>query len=160
MDTVTVKDIMTTEVVSVHPETPVIEANDAISSHHFNGVPVVDAAGTLVGILTDYDLLVKGTSLHLPTFQKMISEIQVYKKDQSALAKEVEELRGITVADVMNVEPLTLPDTASLDEVITAFREHHRVNPIPVIDASRKVVGVVSRFDVLKPLKLAFVPNG
>ena len=41
----------------------------------------------------------------------------------------------------------------TLEEVVAAFRDHHRVNPIPVIDENRKVVGVVSRFDVLKPLQ-------
>lgn len=145
---------MTREVVSVRPETSVLEAHDAIAKHNFDGVPVVDAENKLVGILTEYDLLVKGSSLHLPTFQKILGELQVYRRDRSRFRAEVEELTKLTVRDVMNTEPLTLPETATFEEVVAAFREHHRVNPIPVIDSDRRVVGVVSRYDVLRPLGL------
>ncbi|MDP3697656.1 MAG: CBS domain-containing protein [Candidatus Taylorbacteria bacterium] len=51
----------------------------------------------------------------------------------------------------MNKEPLTLDPDIPYDDVIKLFREHHRVNPIPVIDKDRKVLGVISRFDVLRP---------
>ena len=58
----------------------------------------------------------------------------------------------LTARDVMNSDPLTLPGTATYDEVVRAFQDHHGVNPIPVIDSTRKLLGVVSRYDVLKPL--------
>jgi hypothetical protein len=50
----------------------------------------------------------------------------------------------------MNAEPLTLPDGATVQEGMKAFADHHRVNPIPVIDANKKVVGVLSRSDIIK----------
>ena len=56
----TVKDIMTREVVSVKPETPLQEAAEVLAYHGFDGVPVVDEANKPVGILTEYDLLSKG----------------------------------------------------------------------------------------------------
>lgn len=150
----TVQDVMIREVISVSPDTPVIEAHEKISSHNFDGVPVVDEEDRLVGILTEYDLIVKGSSLHLPTFQKILSEFPVYQKDRGAFRKEIEELQNMRVRDVMNNDPLTLSEDASFEEVITAFRDHHRVNPIPVIDKDHKVIGVVSRYDVLKMFSL------
>ena len=54
----------------------------------------------------------------------------------------------------MNREPLVLKDDSAFDEVIAAFITHHRVNPIPIVDGDNKVVGIVSRFDVLRPLNL------
>jgi len=146
----TVQDVMSRQVVAVKPEMPVVEAHEVIAKHNFDGVPVVDSEDRLVGILTEYDLLVKGSSLHLPTFQKILSELPVYRKDRSRFRKEVAELEKLTVRDVMNTDPLTLPHDAPFAEVVAAFRDHHRVNPIPVIDHERKVVGVVSRYDVLK----------
>ena len=151
----TVKDIMTSDVVSVHPDASILEAHELIAQHNFDGLPVVDREHHLVGILTEYDLLVKGSSLHLPTFQKVLAELRVYRRDRSQLQAEIDELKRLTVRDVMNSEPLTLPDTATFEEVVQAFRDHHRVNPIPVVDRDRRVVGVVSRYDVLKPLALA-----
>lgn len=146
----TVQDVMSRQVVAVRPETPVLEAHEVISKHAFDGVPVVDAENRLVGILTEYDLVVKGSSLHLPTFQKILSELPVYRKDRSRFRNEVKELTALTVRDVMNPDPLTLAEDATFEDVVAAFRDHHRVNPIPVIDSERKVVGVVSRYDVLK----------
>lgn len=146
----TVQDIMNRNVISVHPETSLLDANALIASHNIDGVPVVDQENKLVGILTEYDLIVKGSSIHLPTFQEVLSQLTVNEKDRSRFQEATAEISKLTVRDIMNDDPLTLPDTASFAEVVTAFRDHHRVNPIPVVDQNHQVVGVVSRFDVLK----------
>ena len=151
----TVKDIMTFEVVSVRPEIPLQEAADILARRGFDGVPVVDEENKLVGILTEYDLISKGSAVHLPTFQKIIQNLGVYAKDKDRFNKDFETLSSLKVKDVMNSDPLTLSEDTTYEEAVTAFRDHHRVNPIPIIDKNREVVGVVSRFDVLKPLHLA-----
>ena len=150
MEKRTIKDIMTVPVISVRPDTPLTEAAQILGAHNFDGVPVVDAANKLAGILTQYDLVSKGSALHLPTVQKILGELKVYRKDKEEFQDDVEAVKKLTVKDLMNDDPLTLPDTASLADVVAAFRDHHRVNPIPVIDGERNVVGVVSRFDVMK----------
>lgn len=150
----TVQEVMERKVIAVHPDDSIFAAHEVIASHKFDGVPVVDAQNRLVGILTEYDLIVKGSSLHLPTFQKILSELEVYKKDRNRLSQEIAELKELKVKDIMNTNPLTLPDTASFEDAVAAFRDHHRVNPIPVIDSDRKVVGVVSRCDILKLFSL------
>ncbi len=150
---ITVKDIMTRKVVSVAPETSLVEAANILAEHSFDGVPVVDSKNKLVGIITEYDLIEKSSDIHLPTFQKILQNLKVLRSDRSEFEKEVKKVSSLTVEDVMNPEPLTLSDTASFEEVVRAFKEHHRVNPIPIVDKSEKVVGVVSRFDVLKPLR-------
>ena len=154
----TIKDIMSFEVVSVTPETPLVEAASLIAKHNFDGLPVIDGAGKLAGILTECDLVSKGSMIHLPTLQIVLKNLSAFKKDRSQFEKEVAEVANLKVRDVMNVAPLTLPSTASLEEVETAFREHHRVNPIPILDEEKNVVGVVSRFDILKPLHMLHAP--
>lgn len=154
METPTIKDIMTKEVISVRPDTPILDANEILAKHNFDGVPVIDAEGNLVGILTQYDMVVQGSFVHLPTFQKILSEVKFYKKGQDSISADIEELKKLKVNDIMNKEPLTLTDGALFADVVAAFRDHHRVNPIPVIDKNKKVVGVVSRYDVLKILSL------
>src|SRR3989338_8932667 len=149
----TIKDIMTAKVISVRPETPLMEAAELLAKHGFDGVPVVDDGGKLVGILTEYDLISKGSAIHLPTFQKILENMSVFSKDKKEFQSDVAEVANMKVRAVMNDDPLTLSHDATYEEAVTAFREHHRVNPIPVIDKDRKVLGVVSRFDVLKPLR-------
>lgn len=151
---ISVKDIMTKEVVSVTPDMPLVDAAKIIAEHNFDGVPVVDADNKLVGILTEYDLVSKGTSIHLPTFQLILQNLQIFGKDKSRFQKEFEEISALKVKDVMNDEPLTLPGDATFEETVAAFKDHHRVNPIPIVNKNNQVIGVVSRFDVLKPLHL------
>ncbi|MBI4050640.1 MAG: CBS domain-containing protein [Candidatus Doudnabacteria bacterium] len=144
------KDLMTKEVVAVTPETPLIKAVDLLLKGDFSGLPVIDEDKTLVGIVTDYDLVLRGSTIHLPTFLKLLKEFQVYKKDQGLIKGEIKKILTMTVADVMNAEPLTLSVDASINEAIEAFSQHHRVNPIIIVDKNHKLCGVISRFDMLK----------
>lgn len=153
MSDLKITDIMTKEVVSVDPEMPLFEAAKILSEHNFDGVPVVDQENKLLGILTEYDLISQSSSIHLPTLQKVLQDMSVLGKDKAHFKKEFQDVIALKVKDAMNKEPLTLKDSASYEEVVAAFRDHHRVNPIPVINNEGKVVGVVSRYDVLKPLR-------
>lgn len=141
------KDIMTTGVVSVSSETPLFDAAKVLRDHDFSGVPVVDEKGVLVGILTDYDLVTKGSALHLPTLQKLLHTLPLHGEEDT---QELKKIKSLVVRDVMNTDPLTLaPDTA-LQEVVETFRAHHRVNPIPIVDTARRVVGIIARYDLIK----------
>ena len=151
-ENISVRDIMTTKFVAFSPETPLLDATKALLDKELHGAPVVDKDGKLLGILTEYDLISKESFVHLPTLQIVLQNIRPDMNDKKDFEKHFEKIANVTVKDVMNSDPLTLPETASFDDTVEAFREHHRVNPIPVVDASKKVVGVVSRFDLLKPL--------
>ena len=83
MKSPTVQSIMTRDVVSVKPDTPLQEAAEVLARHGFNGMPVVDEENKLVGIITEYDLVAKGSAIHLPTFQLILQNIKVYNKDKS-----------------------------------------------------------------------------
>ena len=154
MDTtsLTVKDIMTANVISIHPEMSLFEAHEIIARSRLDGVPVIDGQGHVIGILTEYDMLSKASVMHLPTLQKLAGELQSFvgQGGLSEYRKELEDLKNITVSAIMNREPLTLSIDTSLEEVIETFSQHHRVNPIPVVDEKGILVGVVSRYDVLK----------
>lgn len=142
------KDIMTREVVSVHSETPLLDVAKVLAEHNFDGVPVVDNDNKLIGIVTEYDLINKTSAVHLPTLQVILKNLPQFKREEAHFQEEILNLK---VNDIMNKDPLTLPPDTLYDEVIKLFREHHRVNPIPVVDADHKVLGVISRFDVLRP---------
>ena len=117
-----VKSLMNSRVISVLPETPVLAAIDILLSNNYNGIPVVDKNNMIAGILTKYDLIVK----------------KDYIRDDSK------------VKDVMNKEPLVLADNMTVEDAIRAFSEHHRVDPIPVIDVDKKVIGIITRVDMVK----------
>jgi len=147
---ITVKTLMSGEPVTVTRETTLVEAANILSKRHFNGLPVVDEHNALVGIVTENDFLTKGSAIHLPTFLKLLEGFEIYRNDAMTLNTDVKKILAMRVKDVMNTEPLTLLETASVEEGLKAFAEHHRVNPIPIIDANKKLKGVLSRHDIIK----------
>ena len=151
MSQVKAKDIMTKTVVFVKPDTSLLDVAKIIAEHNFDGVPVADDNNTLLGIITEYDLINKTSAVHLPTLQVVLRNIPQFKQDQSHFQEEILQIR---VKDIMNKEPLTMGVDTPYDDIIKIFKDHHRVNPIPVVDKDGKVVGVVSRFDVLRPFHI------
>lgn len=149
---VLVKEFMTTNVVSVGPDVPLVEAAKIFSQRDFDGLPVVGKDNKLVGIITEYDMLSKSIPVHLPTFQYILQSLPVFQKDKSHFSEDLNPLFELKVVDVMNKDPLTLNEDATYEEAVEIFKNHHRVNPVPVVDENGRVVGVISRFDILKPL--------
>jgi len=145
-----IRNFMIKDVVSVRPDTPLLEATNTMLKGGFTGVPVVDEKNAVVGILTEYDLLTKGSSLHLPTFLKLIKEFDVYKKDESLISEDLKKILNLKVLDLMNDDPLTLNPNMPIEEAAKVFAEHHKVNPILIVDENKKLIGVLSRFDVIK----------
>lgn len=149
-DIYNIRDLMSVEVITVYPETPLQEAAKLLIAKQFAGVPVVDRDRRLIGILTEYDLLMKDTAIHVPTLQIVFGSLSLFDARNSSLPDAIDKMLRLTVQDAMNPEPLTLPDDAPLGLVVETFRAHHRVNPIPVIDRERHVVGIVSRSDIVR----------
>lgn len=145
-----VKDIMTLHPVTVRPEDSVVYAARILFEHNFNGLPVINEQKEVLGILTEYDLISKGGDLHMSTLINVLGNLDVYKKDNSLVKDEIKRLIILKVKDIMNITPLIIEDNAPIKSVVDIFASHHKVNPIPVVDQYKKLVGVISRFDLVK----------
>lgn len=141
---------MTRKPVTVGLDDSVVFAAKILADHNFNGLPVVGQDNKLVGIVTEYDLISKGSDLHLPTLINILSNLGVYKKDTAPIKGELKRLLSLKVKDIMNADPLTVNQNAPVQELADLFAHHHRVNPIPVVDNDSKLVGIVSRFDLVQ----------
>jgi CBS domain-containing protein len=124
-----VKDIMTHEIVTISPEAPIREATDKLLEHRVSGLPVVDKAGNLVGILTEFALL--------------------------AIAYD-NNVSDDFVAEHMTTDVLTISSSDPVNKVADAFILH-RVRRLPVMENGR-LVGLVARRDVLRALHSATAP--
>ena len=141
---------MTKRPITVGPDESVVHAAKIIADHNFNGLPVVDNNNKVIGILTEYDLVSKGSDMHLPTLISVLSNIDVYKKDSGVIKDDLKKLLLLKVRDIMNPEPLCINENKSVHELADLFAHHHRVNPIPVIDGNGILVGIVSRYDLVR----------
>ncbi len=143
-------EVMTAEVVTVAPETPVAEAVKLMLDRRVSGLPVVDEAGTLVGVITEGDLLLRA---ELGTDKKRSRWLDfLFGPGRSATAYV--QSHGQKVVEVMTRTPLTAAPSASLEEVVGLMTEK-RVKRVPIV-ADGRLVGVVSRADVLRALSGAF----
>jgi CBS-domain-containing membrane protein len=70
--------------------------------------------------------------------------------DSKSLDEQFERIKSIKIRDMMNVDPLVVGPDVQVEDLAKEFIQHHRVNPIPVIDNDKKLLGVVSRFDILR----------
>ncbi len=145
-----VKDMMTRDVITVLPNTPLSDVAQIIGEHKFDGVPVVDVDNKLLGVINEYELIKKGLAVHLPTMQTVLKNISMIDREHAKLGEEFKKTLNLTAEKIMNSEPLTLNQSAPIEEAVQLFIDHHRVNPIPVIDDENRVVGIVSRYDILK----------
>jgi CBS domain-containing protein len=144
-----VEDIMTTELITVSPGTRISDAAKLLLEKHINGVPVVDDAGRLLGILCQSDLIAQQKRLTLPSFFAILDSF-IPLKSMRHLEREVQKIAATTVADAMTPDPVTvLPDT-TLEEVATLMVERS-IHTIPVV-SGEVLVGVVGKEDVLRTL--------
>lgn len=148
--TILLKDIMIKDVASVTTDVSVLEAAEIMIKNGYTGMPVVDKNRKVIGIVTEYDFLTKGTAIHLPTFIKLFGDFPAFESEKIDGKKTLKDALAFTVKDIMNSEPLLLHDDDTFREAVHAFGEHHKVNPIPIVDKKGVLAGIVSRFDVIK----------
>jgi CBS domain-containing protein len=145
----TVKDIMTREIITVSPETEIIQATKLLLENRINGIPVTDETGKLVGILCQSDLIAQQKKLPIPSFFTFLDGL-ITLTSMKQLEKQVQKIAAITVAQAMTPNPVTVhPDTDI--EKVAALMVDNSFHTIPVVDKG-ELVGIVGKEDILKTL--------
>jgi CBS domain-containing protein len=136
-----VRDVMTTEVVAVQPWTPFREIVNRLAEHRISAAPVLDAEGNVLGVVTEADLLLKQEHPDL--------ELNVPLVWSRRRRLEREKAAAVVAGKLMTTPAVTVPPTATVTE---AARRMHAagVKRLPVVDEAGRLVGIVSRADLLK----------
>lgn len=144
-----VKDLMTTKVITVSPDTLISEVADLLHKYHFTGVPVVNEEGRVLGTISERDFITADSNLYLPTYIHMLSNMDYIQGARKELPHVVQQLVHAKAKDIMNQSiPFVRPET-TIEELARIFAEK-RVNPVPVTDPTNKLLGVISRSDLIK----------
>jgi CBS domain-containing protein len=140
------KDVMTSPVLTVTPETSVTDVAKLLLERHISAAPVVDEAGHLLGIVSEGDLMRRpesGTERHPSWWLTLISDPQ----DE---AREYLRSHGLHARDVMSRQVISVAEDTPLQEIATLL-EKYRIKRVPVV-RDKKVVGIVSRANLLQAL--------
>jgi CBS domain-containing protein len=144
-----VKDIMTKDVVTVTPETTVMALAQIFADRHISSLPVVDAGGNLVGVVTETDLVEQDKSLHIPTVISIFDWV-IYLESDKKFEKELKKMTGKTVGDIYSPELVTVtPDTDV--SIVADIMSSKRINALPVTEGTR-LVGIVARIDLIRSM--------
>ena len=144
-----VKDIMTKEVISVSPDTEIVNAAKILLENRINGMPVIDAFGRLVGIICQSDLVAQQKGIPIPSVFTLLESF-IPLTSMKRLDKEMEKIAALTVKEAMTLEPTTVNPETEIEEVAKLMVDK-KFHTLPVVDGG-KVVGIVGKEDVLKTL--------
>jgi len=140
----TVRDAMTRSVVTVPLIAPLSEVARLLVDNRVSGVPVVDVDGTVLGVVSEADLLVKEQGpdaiRHRP--------LSRFLGDSKKARAQVTKLEAITAANAMTAPAITITSGRPIHEA-AAIMTARRVNRLPVVDDGR-LVGIVSRADLVR----------
>ena len=146
---ITANNIMTQEVISISPETEIAQAAKLLLTNRINGVPVINDAGELVGILCQSDLIIQQKNIPIPSLFTLLDGF-IPLTSSKKLDKEVEKIAATKVADAMTPDPVTVNSDTGIEE-IAALMVEKNYHTLPVVDAN-KLVGIVGKVDVLRTL--------
>ena len=139
-------DVMTTDVITVTPETTVRDIATLLHSKRISGVPVVDAAGQILGIVTEGDLVLREAIAgeHRRSWWLTLFD------NPNVLARDYAKTHGRIARDIMTTSVISVDPTATLPEIAKTL-ERHRIKRVPVIKDGL-LMGIVTRSNLLQAL--------
>jgi len=140
-------DVMTTDVITVDPNTTVQDLAKLLAERGISGAPVVDSGGALVGVVSEGDLLHRA---EIGTAHRHRERRRSWWLDHFAsdLARDYLKSHGRTVRDLMTHDVVTVTEDTELADV-AALLEARRIKRVPVV-RDGKVVGIISRANIVR----------
>ncbi len=136
------KDIMNQDVVSVTPVTPLKEVAEIMGRRGISGVPVVAEGRKVVGIISEKDFLSHMGMQKNITFMSVVAECLI---GNGCMAVDI---RGKSAGDIMTTPAISVYEDTSIMEIDNLMRKH-RINRVPVLNKNDKLIGIVTRTDLL-----------
>jgi CBS domain-containing protein len=136
-------DVMTRAVISVDPDATVLQAARLMLQHHISGLPVIDKAGNLVGILSEGDFLRRRET----QTERRRSRWLEFLMGPGRIAAEYTHTHGSKVSEVMTPEVHTVGEDTPLEDIVELM-ECRRIKRVPVVRGS-SAVGIVTRSNLM-----------
>jgi len=137
------EDVMTREVISIDPDSTVLQAARLMLQHHISGLPVIDKEGNLVGVLSEGDFLRRRET----KTEKRHSRWLEFLMGPGRIAAEYSHSHGSKVSEVMTKEVQTVDEATALEDIVDLM-EHRRIKRVPVLCGGH-VVGIITRSNLM-----------
>ena len=137
------RDVMTRGVISIDPDATVLQAARIMLQHHISGLPVVDAKGELVGVLSEGDFLRRQET----RTERRRSRWLEFLMGPGRIAADYCHSHGSKVAEVMTTKVQSIDEGTALEDIVRLM-EKHRIKRLPVLRGG-KLVGIVTRSNLM-----------
>ncbi|MEH7094324.1 CBS domain-containing protein [Neobacillus vireti] len=149
-----VRDFMVRDVITVRPESTVKDVMSVFVEKKIGGVPITNKDGTLCGIVTDGDIIraIKPLDRRIHDYFSFITYIAV--EDKQVHLSEIinrEIIKFAKTHGIMSVQP-----EDDMEKVVDILSKHH-FKKLPVVNGANRVVGVISRGDVIRNIQQKIV---
>lgn len=142
------KDIMTKEVLTIREDDTVEAAARLITEKDISGLPVVDENNKLKGIITEGDLIRRLSKISGPSSIEILGGIFPLERKKDFIDK-INKSMGYLVKDMMTKDVITISEDAEIEEIATLM-VREKIRRIPVVDDEKKLIGIISRRDIMK----------
>jgi CBS domain-containing protein len=143
-----VAEFMTRDVLVVAPDTSLKEAIQLMADNRVSSLPVVDDQKTLIGIISETDLMWQETGVQLPAYIMILDSV-VYLENPATYDRELHKAFGQTVKDVMTTPVTTTSPEKSLREAARVMHKR-KIHQLPVVDKDKHVIGVLTLGDIVR----------
>lgn len=142
-----VKDVMTTDVLTVGPDDKVEKAARMLVDNKISGVPVIDEHNHIVGMITEKDLMIKASELRVPFYITLFDSI-IYLENPIRFNNDLKKYTALYVKEAMTKKIITVQEDTPVSSAV-ALMQKHKINRLPVV-RHEKLVGIITRNDILK----------
>lgn len=147
----TAKEIMTTAVISIDKKQTLQEAISLMAEHNISGLPVTQSSGMLAGVISNTDILNYAQKENVVPLFDPSGWVSPHAKvkDLSTIRRGIDFLAQTTVDRLMKKKVHTAREGTEMLE-IARLMSRHQVNRVPIVDRENKLVGIVTRNDLVK----------
>ena len=150
----TVADVMSRDPIMVKPQTPIKEAIKILAEQRISGLPVVDDAGSLVGVISETDLLWQETGVEPPVYIMFLDSV-IFLENPARHEQELHKALGQTVGEVMSTNPITVKPDQPLRKAAKLMQEKS-IRRLAVTDEEDKVIGILTTGDIVRAMVAEF----
>jgi NAD(P)H-hydrate repair Nnr-like enzyme with NAD(P)H-hydrate dehydratase domain/predicted transcriptional regulator len=153
-----VTEFMTADIATVAPETPIVDVARLMVGARISGVPVINRdTGELLGMITELEMVERQAKFEMPTYTRVLDATFVIAERDSE--EKLARILATTAGELMQSTVYSIREDATIEDVASLMFER-QVNPVPVISLDDRLIGIISRSDIVRLMAADFTELG
>ncbi len=145
-----IREIMTEDVITVSTSDSVEQCARLLQENNISGLPVLDEAGRVVGIITEGDLIRRASRVKAPGYLEVLGGL-IYLGSPKKFVDALQRAMSLEAGQLMSKKVISIEPDQSVESAATLLVEHN-ISRLPVIDEKEILRGIVSRRDIMNCL--------